>query len=319
MMFQPKNAPEMMDMIDLNQNQDINQLGNRAFLSKFGPVNRKKCLNDGRALAGFTLVELLVVIGIIALLIGILLPALSKARRQAIDLKCEANLRQIGVAFTSYSADYKGLAPPPLATLTSPSGQLYWQEALWGYLIPSRPLPSDATIIGSKHTWLTDTVFTCPRGLLDQLTGDYLSTGYSMNQDLPGIPLTTVTIGPVSAGHFGEYKKLNRVRCGSNTILAADGYSGYVGALTAGDRDAITTFGGGVDDFDIVAHPVHQNRHPRGFINVLMVDGSVRSRQWIYSLTDIPIPSATAGTDPSAFPPPVQEFWYGHLPDSNGR
>lgn len=287
-------------------------------MDKRRSISRPGSHRSVTASVGFTLVELLVVIGIIALLIGILLPALSKARRQAVDLKCMANLRQIGMALTSYSADYRGLAPPAIATIKSPPGTLYWQEALWGYLIPSRPLPSDA-FTGTTHVWLTNTVFTCPRGLLDQLTGDYLSTGYDMNEDLPGIPLPVVP-GPQSTDHYGEYKQLNRVKCGSNTLLAADGFSGWVGAMAAGDRDAITTMGtGGHDDFDIVAHPVHQNRHPKGFVNVLMVDGSVRPRQWIFSLTDIPVPGPTAGTDPSAFPPTVQEFWYGHTPNLFGH
>lgn len=62
---------------------------------------------------GFTLVELLVVIGIIAVLIAILLPALSRAREMAKQIRCLSNIRQVGMSIAMYTNNNKGFFPAP--------------------------------------------------------------------------------------------------------------------------------------------------------------------------------------------------------------
>lgn len=91
---------------------------------------------------GFTLVELLVVIGIIAVLLAILVPAVLTARRAAYRIECASNMRQIGVAFFNYSVRHDG---------TLPYGYLYGSEygigtftVGWDDLI-SRDLGADLT------------------------------------------------------------------------------------------------------------------------------------------------------------------------------
>lgn len=61
---------------------------------------------------GFTLVELLVVISIIAILISLLLPALAKARQAGLRIQTASNMRQIGIAFAEYADQYRGQYPP---------------------------------------------------------------------------------------------------------------------------------------------------------------------------------------------------------------
>lgn len=83
---------------------------------------------------GFTLVELLVVIGIIALLISILLPSLSRARESAASVKCLSNLRQITMAFIAYTADSKGRAMSRPSPAFSGGGYIMYVLTENGYI-----------------------------------------------------------------------------------------------------------------------------------------------------------------------------------------
>jgi prepilin-type N-terminal cleavage/methylation domain-containing protein/prepilin-type processing-associated H-X9-DG protein len=104
---------------------------------------------------GFSLVELLVVIGIIAVLIAIMMPALTRARQQAQWVQCQSNLRQIGLNLEIYANDWKGWIFPPRLGANRPREQRWpihvFKPSVWNpkiMLCPSDFEPAE------EHSYL---------------------------------------------------------------------------------------------------------------------------------------------------------------------
>lgn len=139
----------------------------------------------------FTLIELLVVISIIALLIGILLPALGAARKTARSIACLSNLRQIGVAHALYGSENKQNIVPleqePGVTANNPTGttfsgtnRLFWFELLADTMVSSK---RDAS--GNRNDFITEN-FICAEFETNRTdgAGGNSKTGYAMNSRL---------------------------------------------------------------------------------------------------------------------------------------
>src|SRR3954466_6643775 len=115
--------------------------------------------------AGFTLVELLVVIGIIAVLVGILLPALNKARRAAATVQSSSNMKQVASAMMMYINANKGKLPPAVLQPSTayPNGWWWPNELVRGKHINA---PSVYSTPGQTNkVFRNPNVFKCPEGI----------------------------------------------------------------------------------------------------------------------------------------------------------
>src|SRR5688572_15856255 len=179
-----------------------------------------------RRTAAFTLVELLVVIGIIAVLIGILLPTLSNAQRSARDVKCQSNIRQLCMSLLNYAGEHKGALPPNCNDINLAVPNL--QGAFWfDYDRIGRYLPN-TRVLGSNS--ILTPVMVCP----DDELG---SRSYAMSFWASSIVNPTgSTIGPPTIPNAGSAWGTD-TKGSSNLILVAEKlsiFSDLAGGYAAG-------------------------------------------------------------------------------------
>lgn len=219
--------------------------------------------------AAFTLVELLVVIGIIALLMGILLPVISRARAQANAVKCLSNLRQLGLALVLYNNQNNGYNVPSynmkVGTTSAPAAGDTPLDG-WACILDRDRLVS----VGEKQN---TSVFTCPDALLDSNASrgsilwpttspgtagrektdpargfnKIIRVGYWINAENPicrtSWPEATRVYytaspgyGALPGGAIMGLQKITRIRRPSQTIVLADGiYAGRQGDVRVTD------------------------------------------------------------------------------------
>ncbi len=143
-----------------------------------------------RARRAFTLVELLVVIGIIALLVAILLPALTAARRQANTIKCAAHLRDLGNAFEMYAVDNKGYIPVvqcdnySVGSITTPgtgNNAAFWWDFLQRYIAKNFKLGVSSTTVADAAGQRRSIIWGCPAW-----EGWYTGALGQFNRNMPG-------------------------------------------------------------------------------------------------------------------------------------
>jgi prepilin-type processing-associated H-X9-DG protein/prepilin-type N-terminal cleavage/methylation domain-containing protein len=234
-----------------------------------------------RRRCAFTLVELLVVIGVIALLIGILLPALNRARASGRQVKCLSNLRQLAVVDRIYETEFKGSLVP---------GYWGWSASTppWP---PNNPPPIPAS--GPRRYWFQVPQMTatfravnnrfpraavCPDAPLseERATKDGLTIHNSYGQNYTQLPGLAVALAP----HYVNAWKANQVVQPAEKVRYCDATSEGVSVSASAVPNATMKYFDpyygerheAPDKANIVAY-----RHRRG-ANVLYFDGHA---QWV--------------------------------------